>query len=107
MVGEATGRHREILEHDGSSAIFAKNKSQKGKSPGEERKTKWRKSVYPQVCLDNRGRCYRRIHNGMVFGFRPESRSSSTGFPIQYLKARISEEQRQEYGRLVANPFGR
>jgi hypothetical protein len=22
-----------------------------------------------------------RIHNGMVFGFRPESRSSSTGFP--------------------------
>jgi hypothetical protein len=24
-----------------------------------------------------------RIHNGMVFGFRPESRSSSTGFPMQ------------------------
>jgi hypothetical protein len=22
-----------------------------------------------------------RFHNGMVFGFRPESRSSSTGFP--------------------------
>jgi hypothetical protein len=24
-----------------------------------------------------------RIHNGMVFGFRPESRSSSTGFPTR------------------------
>jgi hypothetical protein len=24
-----------------------------------------------------------RIHNGMVFGFRPESRSSSTGFPTK------------------------
>jgi hypothetical protein len=26
-----------------------------------------------------------RIHNGMVFGFRPESRSSSTGFPTDVI----------------------
>jgi hypothetical protein len=49
MAGAATGRHCEIQKHDGSSENFAKNKS-KGKRP---EKTKWRKSVSGNVCLDN------------------------------------------------------
>jgi hypothetical protein len=49
MAGAATGRHCEIRKYDGPSEDFAKNKS-KGKCP---EKTKWRKSVSGNVCLDN------------------------------------------------------
>ena len=55
MAGAATGRHCEIQKHDRSSERFAKSKS-----PGEEGRTKACKSVGAEVCLDNRGRCYRR-----------------------------------------------
>jgi len=54
MVGAATGRHCEIQKHDGSSETFAKSKN-----PGEEEKTNRCGRACAELCLDNRGRCYR------------------------------------------------
>jgi hypothetical protein len=49
MAGAATGRHREIRNMTRSSETSQKNES-KSKCP---EKTKWRKSVSGNVCLDN------------------------------------------------------
>jgi hypothetical protein len=68
MVGAATGRHREIRKHDGSSGNFAKSKGKnKSQSPGEKGKRKRRNRVIADVRLDNPQGCYRQDDSSISF----------------------------------------